>query len=165
MTQRLIASITSDEEWPRFDGALASQGVDPLALPIDRFLSLAYWHLVKDVDRFSSEGQQALRKFEARLWMPPAGVEVTEGPWSAAAETASFQAFKKMIKPDDPMNPAAGAVAAGKPQQRPSTADRPQRRPAPEPARQQQPRRTAPAVAGRHPRTSGGISSAVQARG
>lgn len=157
MTQRLIGAIATPEEWQRFDAAYASQGTDPLNLPPDRFLNAVYAYLVAGVDRHSQEGQTALRKFEARLWMPPAGVEVTEGPWSAAAETQAFQAFKKQINPDAPVNPDAGAVAAGKP-----AADRAQRRPAPEPARQQQPRREVPA---RRPRVSGRVSSAVQARG
>lgn len=161
MTQRLIGAIANSEEWQRFDAAYASQGTDPLDLPPDRFLNAVYAYLVGGVDRHTQEGQQALRKFEARLWMPPAGVEVTEGPWSAAAETASFQAFKKMIKPDTPIAPD-GPVAAGKPRE--SAASRSQapapRRPAPEPARQQQPRRQVPA-----PRASGRPSRVLQARG
>ena len=71
-----------------FDGLCASQGFDPLHLPWDRFLNLAYYFLIRDAD------QEGIDKLERVLWMPPTpDVEVEYGPWSAAAETAALGAF------------------------------------------------------------------------
>lgn len=66
-------------------------------LPADRLLSLVYWWAVKDFQE-----QNDLDKFEEQLWRPPAiGVVVTQGPWSAEEETASFAALAREIKGGD----------------------------------------------------------------
>lgn len=90
MTQRLVYLVAHD--WSRFDGYLASQKIDPLRLPMDRFLSLAYWWAVKD-----AADPNAVTKFDMRLWMPPKGVVPTQGPWTPEAETAAFQGFKRSV--------------------------------------------------------------------
>lgn len=72
-----------------FDGWTASRGIDPLALTLDRFVSLAYYWATRNMD----EGQ--LRKFEGRLWRPPPGAQ-PQGPWSPEAETALFRHAKAM---------------------------------------------------------------------
>lgn len=112
MTQRLVGAVSSTEEWPRFDGWLASQGIDPLELPTDRLLNLIYHYLVRDGDRGSKEGQAALRKFEAQLWRPPVG-QVGEGVWSAEAETAAFRSLKARLQPDKPEASQASPTTVG----------------------------------------------------
>ena len=68
-------------------------GGDPLALPLDRFLNLVYYWLVREAD------EKAIRKLDARLWMPPKGVAAPkESPWSAEAETAAFRGFVAQVK-------------------------------------------------------------------
>ena len=91
MTLRLIRSVTADiNAWSELDGMMAAQGADPLTLPLDRFLSLAYWYLTRGADA------AAIEAFNRRLWMPPKGVTPDRrSPWSAENETAAFQAFKR----------------------------------------------------------------------
>lgn len=67
-------------------------GIDPLALPIDRFLSLVYHLLIDGAD------ETERRKLDARLHMPPKGVAVTQGPWSPAAETSALSAFSAQMR-------------------------------------------------------------------
>ena len=90
MTQRLVHLAAQD--WARFDGSLAVLGIDPLQLPPDRFLNAIYYWLV------NGHSSDAVDKFNRRLWMPPKGVAPTRGPWSAEAETAAFQGFKKQFQ-------------------------------------------------------------------
>lgn len=72
---------------------LASQGVDPLALPFDRFLNTIYWWLVKDA------AEDEVTKFNTRLWIPPKGAVPPPGsPWSAEAETKAFNDFSAAFK-------------------------------------------------------------------
>lgn len=40
-----------------------------------------------------NQTQEDNDKFEAMLWRPPVGVEVTQGPWSAEAEQAALHQF------------------------------------------------------------------------
>lgn len=61
-------------------------------LPIDRFLNLVYWFIVREGD------PEDIEKFKIRLWRPPPGVEPTSGPWSPEAETQSFRAFSAQVK-------------------------------------------------------------------
>lgn len=87
MTQRLV--YLAGQHWPVIDGMLASQGVDPLSLPWDRFLNTIYWWATRDAT------SQAVAKFEAQLWRPPPNEAPAPGsPWSPEAETAAFKALK-----------------------------------------------------------------------
>ena len=61
-------------------------------LPLPRFLNFVHWWATRNI-----EDQAELDRFEQKLWMPPAGVEVSKGPWSAAAETAAFGAAKAAL--------------------------------------------------------------------
>lgn len=90
MTARLISLIKND--WSTFDGLLASRNVDPLQLPFDRFLSAIYWWVTKGAP------QDALERFERKLWMPPKGVAAAPGsPWSPESETAAFAALAAQV--------------------------------------------------------------------
>lgn len=89
MTQRLVSLISGD--WPRYDGWLVSRNVDPLELPLDRFLNSVYFFVIKDAP------EAEIRKFDIRLWVPPAGVVPTAGPWTAEAEAQSFNALKNAL--------------------------------------------------------------------
>lgn len=84
MTQRLVS--LARKEWASIDGQLASQGIDPLLLPADRFFSLLYWWATH-----RAEDPAAVAKFDRKLWMPPKGKAPAPGsPWSPEAETAAF---------------------------------------------------------------------------
>ena len=72
-----------------FDGWAASRSVDPLALPLDRMMSLIYWWCARGMD------EKHLQQFDARLWIPPEGHD-PRGPWSPENETALFQRAKQM---------------------------------------------------------------------
>lgn len=78
---------------PSFDGWAASRGVDPFELPFARFLNLVYYWATKD-----APDQQALDKFNRKLWMPVKGKEIPkESPWSAENETASLLQFNAQV--------------------------------------------------------------------
>jgi hypothetical protein len=72
------------ENWATFDGYAVGHNLGDLR-------ELPRWMLTKDA------GSEAdLRKFEARLWMPPTGeVPAAGSPWSAEGETAAFAAFTR----------------------------------------------------------------------
>lgn len=83
MTARLVGMIARD--WAVFDGMMSSQGVDPLELPPDRFISAIYAYAVNNGDK------DEVAKFDRKLWMPPKGVAPVAGsPWSPEAETEAF---------------------------------------------------------------------------
>ena len=87
MTLRLV--YIAGQNCQRFDGLMASRNIDPLDLPMDRFLSLVYWWWTEGAD------DQARQRFDARLWMPPKGeVPDKRSPWSAENETSAFKALK-----------------------------------------------------------------------
>lgn len=91
MTRRLVNTVA--EHWPRFDGEMALQGFDPLDLPFDRFISLLYAWMTKDLD------EAGLAKFDAQLWQPVKGVEIpAESPWSPENEQKAFAAFKSSVQ-------------------------------------------------------------------
>jgi hypothetical protein len=51
------------------------------------------WHwLTKD-----AESEDDVAKLEHKIYQPPAGVEVTTGPWSAEAEMAAFKGLKASL--------------------------------------------------------------------
>lgn len=132
VTRNLLGAIMQDDAWPTFDGFLASQGVETLALPLDRLLNLTYWWLTRAADRSTPQGQQALRKFDALIWRPPPGEAPETGPWSAEAETAAFRAFKAQVNPEQARKAAQGAKGADG---RPTAMSDPRPRPArPRPA-------------------------------
>lgn len=76
-----------------FSGWLSSRHIDIYELPVNEALNLIYFWATEDGD------PQAIEKFDRKLWMPPPGEKVTEGPWSAAAETAAFAAFAAQVNP------------------------------------------------------------------
>lgn len=93
MIQRLV--VTARANWDVFDGwsMTVLAGGDPLRLPLDRFLNLVYYWLVKDGD---SEG---IQKMNLKLWMPPKGEAAPKNsPWSAEAETSAFKAFSAEVQ-------------------------------------------------------------------
>jgi len=97
VTARLLA--TAQAHWPSFDGWAASTmaGQDPLMLPLDRFLNLVYYWLVRDAPADEVE------KFDRRLWRPPPGVRPAEGsPWSAERESAAFGSFAAQVRAGPP---------------------------------------------------------------
>lgn len=100
MTQRLVA--LASHYWASMDGLLASQSVDPLDLPPDRFLSVVYWWALRNAD-----DQREIAKFDRRLWRPPPGIAPAAGsPWSPEAENEAFGAFAASV--------GMGEVADGK---------------------------------------------------
>lgn len=109
MTARLIGLIKN--EWSAFDGLLASQDVDPMLLPFDRFLNTVHWWATKEAT------QESLTRFERRLWMPPKGEAPAPGsPWSPEAETAAFASLAAQVGAVDvaaaaQLRPAAEPVA------------------------------------------------------
>ncbi len=81
--------------WAAFDGWAASRNVDPERLPLHRYLNLIYHWATKNAER-----QEDLDKFDRQLWLPPAGSAEPipdESPWSAANETAAFDAFNQQF--------------------------------------------------------------------
>lgn len=58
-------------------------------MDLDRFVSLVWYWVTKD-----AEDDNAVRKFETRLWRPPVGFVPTTGPWSPEEETSAFKALK-----------------------------------------------------------------------
>lgn len=94
MTLRLLSY--AEDHWVAIDGwSVTNGGMDPLDLPIDRFLNFIYWFIVRDGD------PEEIEKFDIRLWRPPPGEVPDRGPWSAESETASFKAFSSQIKGSD----------------------------------------------------------------
>lgn len=77
--------------WPAFDGWCASLSLDPLRLPIERRLNLAYYWFTRDADRSEVD------KFDRRLWTPPPSAASQpipeESPWSASSEMKAFSSF------------------------------------------------------------------------
>lgn len=61
-------------------------------LPEDRLLNLVYF--------LATDGAEPVEvaKWEAKLWLPPKGEVVTQGPWSAEAETQAFKSFVSQVK-------------------------------------------------------------------
>ena len=88
MTQRLLALAV--EHWKDLDGYAVSHGMPTLTeLPFDRFCNYVWWWSVKGADEKQRE------KFESRLYMPPKGVAVEQGPWSVDAETSAFSSLRQ----------------------------------------------------------------------
>lgn len=75
--------------WASFDGWC--RDIDPWELPAHRMLSFIY--------HWATEGaeESQLQKFDRRLWMPPPGVEATEGPWSREAEMSAFRGLASQL--------------------------------------------------------------------
>lgn len=103
MTTRLIA--IASHNWRSFDGWCASRNVDPLELPLDRFLNTVYYWATRNGD------EDSIKKFDRKLWIPEKGKEIPrESPWSAENETNAFKALKKMINPGADAMAKAGAA-------------------------------------------------------
>lgn len=71
------------------DAAALEAGFDPTELPADRFFNWVWHLLIKDKD------EQERGRLESEIYRPPRGVEVEEGPWSAAAEMDAFAEVQK----------------------------------------------------------------------
>lgn len=112
MTFRLLH--LASENWPTLEGWATSRNTDIAALPIDRLLNLIYYWATRN-----AQDENALAKFDRKLWMPPKGEEPPpESPWSAANETSAFQAFKAQVQPDKPPAPDGKTTARATPHQR-----------------------------------------------
>jgi hypothetical protein len=95
----------ASENWPTLEGWATSRNTDLIDLPIHRMLNLVYYWATRN-----AQDEQALAKFDRKLWMPPKGeVPPPESPWSAQNETDAFKAFKQQIQPDGPAAPKAAA--------------------------------------------------------
>lgn len=90
MTLRLL--VLAGDNWPRFDGWATARGLDAAEMPLPRFCHLVgFW---------ATEGAQSeadVKKFEAALWRPPAGVAPTRGPWSPGEENRAFASLKAAL--------------------------------------------------------------------
>lgn len=87
MTARLVRLV--DDNFATFDGWAASSGIDPVDLPFDRLLNLAYWWATRN-----AEDENAIRKFDARLWQPPRGeVPAAGSVWDPEQENAALGAL------------------------------------------------------------------------
>lgn len=96
MTARLALSLSS--YWTRIDGQAALNGVDPLALPLPRLLSLTYAWLTGEAD------EDELRRFDLRLWRPIPGREVDPddlGVWSPEEETGALRGLAEALNVRD----------------------------------------------------------------
>lgn len=58
---------------------------------MDRFLSLVYFWIVRDLDA------DQVKQIDAKLWRPPKGEVPTQGPWTAEAEKAAFKSLMGQI--------------------------------------------------------------------
>jgi len=90
VTLRLL--LLADTHWTRFDGWAWARGVDVVELEVGRLA-----HLVQFWATEGAESEADLRKFEAQLWVPPAGVVPDRGPWSPEEENRAFAALKSSI--------------------------------------------------------------------
>lgn len=87
MTLRLIA--TAQANWVMLDGWAMSRNIELESLDLNRFLNLVYYWLTR-----KAEDEKELKKFDAKLYMPPKGVRAEPGsPWSPESETAAFDSF------------------------------------------------------------------------
>ena len=90
MTLRLLA--VAQENWPALDGWGLAHGLDVEGLPLARF-----GHVVKYWALRGASSEADVRKFEARLWRPPAGVAPDRGPWSPEEENRAFASLKAAL--------------------------------------------------------------------
>ena len=102
MTARLVGMLGSN--WPVFDGWAASSGMDPLELPIDRLLNLAYWWATRN-----AEDENEVRKFDSRLWQPPRGEAPAPGSvWDPENENAALAALGMALGQSGAVDAVAG---------------------------------------------------------
>lgn len=75
------------------DGLAVSLGLADLrTLPLGRFVNFIWWMITRNL-----QTEADIEKIRAKVWMPPAGVEPVEGPWSAAAEMNAFASLKASL--------------------------------------------------------------------
>ncbi len=74
VAQRLIGGVRS--QWMLFDARCASYGMDTLATPIDRLVSIAFALRMEACEK-ESERKSA----QAQLWAPPDGVRASGASW------------------------------------------------------------------------------------
>lgn len=90
---RLMATV--EGLWRTFDGWAASQGCDPLTLPLDRFCNLVYYYLTRNAE------EKDLFRVDAELIRPLPGTPTTAIPdgWeeaeSALTALAAHQGAKR----------------------------------------------------------------------
>lgn len=61
-------------------------------MPLERVCNYVYYMLTKDADK------TALARFNAKLWMPPAGVEIdSRSPWSAENENKALAGLASQL--------------------------------------------------------------------
>lgn len=88
MTLKLLG--LAERHWSTIEGWWTTQrSKDLWDLPPYKMLSVIYYWATQGAD------EQSLAKFDRQLWVPPPGYDkpITEGPWTAEAETSAFKAF------------------------------------------------------------------------
>lgn len=89
VTDRLIA--VADNDWMSFDGWCAARSIDPLMLPLDRFVNLIYHWATDGAD------PDEVEKWRVKLWIPPKGHTAPlppESPWSPESEMSALAEFR-----------------------------------------------------------------------
>lgn len=75
------------------EGYAIANGVGRITdLSISEFCSFM-WYLIAQ----GHEDETSLEKTKAKLWQPPKGTEVTQGPWSKDAEKSGFDQLKAQL--------------------------------------------------------------------
>lgn len=80
----------AEEYWVDLDGWAGAKGVDPLKMPMDRFLNLVYRFATEDAE------QKEKDKFDVRLNKPDAraiargAAQRDDSPWSKKNEEAAL---------------------------------------------------------------------------
>ena len=87
-----LARIAKDQ-WMDVEGYAIANGVGSLGnLSISEFCSFM-WHMISQ----NHEDQASLDRTRAKLWQPPKGAEVKQGPWSKEAEKSGFDQLKAQL--------------------------------------------------------------------
>lgn len=84
-------------DWWIFDGWAVAHHLDPLSLPLDRYLNLVYHWVLRKV-----EDQKEIDKFRRWLYLPIPGMEDActqpeDSPWSAQAQDDSLADFANAV--------------------------------------------------------------------
>lgn len=81
------------ENWRDIDGFAVSTNMPDLRdLPLDRFCNFVWYWATRN-----AETQADVSRFEARLWIPPKGIEAVAGPWSPESENAALRGLKASL--------------------------------------------------------------------
>lgn len=90
MILRLVSIALA--HWADIDGFAVSRNMPPLKeLSVSRLTSFIWWFFTRNLDN------KDRTKFEIELWKPPAGSEVTKGPWSPEEETKTLRGLQNQL--------------------------------------------------------------------